>query len=182
MMHETKPNGRWPKALHQKDWDQLLDIRGYSEVEARYGKKVQQLCRTPGFGLMAKVGQPGWVDREPLEKITTTAKENAPMLSKMITSIGPSRNSQSTHLMAMKIVAVLVILCRTAHRNNSSYLPLLIVLYLYSAGARVDAITLLNRLGLTVSYNVLQKRLKNIAVDSACMIKKEAINPRMVGT
>lgn len=66
----------------------------------------------------------------------------------------------------MKIVAILVILCRSAHRNNSNYLPLLIALYLYSAGARVSAITLLNHLGLSVSSDVLQKKLKDITTSS----------------
>lgn len=62
----------------------------------------------------------------------------------------------------MKFVAILAILCRSAHQNNSNYLPLFVALYLYSAGVKIDAITLLNYLGLSVLYDVLQKRLKAI--------------------
>lgn len=42
----------------------------------------------------------------------------------------------------------------------------MIELYLYSAGAYVDAVMLLNCLDLLVSYNVLQKNLKNIIQSS----------------
>ncbi|MCJ1468817.1 hypothetical protein MMC07_007447 [Pseudocyphellaria aurata] len=82
----------------------------------------------------------------------------------------------------MKTVAVLAILCQSAHRNNSHYLPLVLALYLYSAGARVDAITLLNHLGISVSYNVLKSQLENIASSSMAMIKDQSTNHRLVGT
>lgn len=84
--------------------------------------------------------------------------------SSMVFSVGPSNSSRTSnlHVVAIKLVAILVILCRSADRNNSNYVPLLIALYLYSAGARVDAITLLNHLGLSVSYDVLQKKSSRI--------------------
>ena len=82
----------------------------------------------------------------------------------------------------MKLLAILVILCRSAHRNNSNYFPLLVAIYLYSAGAKVDAITLLNHLGLSVSYNVLLKRLRSIMSSSAAFIKQQATNCKLVGT
>lgn len=130
---------------------------------------------------MTKIKQSGWVDQEPFKKIATTTKKNTPILNKMITNIKLSWNFQNTHLMTMKIMAILVILCQTIHKNNSNYLLFLIILYLYCAGAWVNAIILLNWLGLTIFYNVLQKRLKDIAANSACMIKKKAINPQIVG-
>lgn len=82
----------------------------------------------------------------------------------------------------MKIVAILVILCHSAHRNNSNYVPLLIGLYLYSAGARVDAITLLNHFGLSVSYEVLQKKLNDITTSSISWIKAQGSNCNLVRT
>lgn len=96
-----------------------------------------------------------------------------------------SYSSQSLaylQLVSMKIVAILVILCRSAHRNNSNYIPLLIALYMYSAGARDDASTLLNHLGLSVSYDVLQKRLKDITNNSQLWIKEQLSNCRLVGS
>lgn len=137
-----------------------------------------------GFG-QADDTRPGEIDRTPLESIIDVAKVNAPMLTSLISQMGPlakSSNSASHHLGEMKLVTVLVILCRSAHRNNSNYLPLLIALYLYSAGARVDAITLLNHLGISVSYNTLQRKLKNISSESVRWIKMQATNPKLVGT
>lgn len=81
-----------------------------------------------------------------------------------------------------KLVAVLAILCRSAHRNNSNYLPLFVTLYLYSAGARIDAITLLNHLGLSVSYDVLQKKLKAITSLGMSWIRQQSTNRKLVGT
>lgn len=57
----------------------------------------------------------------------------------------------------------------------------MIGLYLYSAEARVDALMLLNRLGLSVSYNVLQKSLRNITQASQVWIKEQATNHKFDG-
>lgn len=57
----------------------------------------------------------------------------------------------------------------------------MIALYLYFAGARVDAITFLNLFGLLVSYNVLQKQLKNTTFASQTLIKQQSTNRRLVG-
>lgn len=87
----------------------------------------------------------------------------------MIITIRPSSQQTSLtsiatyfRLVGIMIVTILVILCRSAHRNNSNYIFLLIAIYMYSAGAQVDIITLLNHLGLSVSYDILQKKLKEV--------------------
>lgn len=102
----------------------------------------------------------------------------------MIYAVGPGSHRYSTnaHIINMKLVAILVILCRSAHRNNSNFSPLLIALYFYSSGARVDAITLLNHLGLSVSYDVLQKKLQSITSSSKKWIMQQNTNPRLVGS
>lgn len=84
-------------------------------------------------------------------------------------------------LVLMKLVTILVILCKSAHRNNSNYLPLLIALYLYSAGTKIDAITLFNHLGISVLYNVLIKTLRGISLSSMKLIKEQSTNCRLVG-
>ena len=82
----------------------------------------------------------------------------------------------------MKLLVILVILCRWAHWNNNNYFSFLIAIYLYSTGAKVDAITLLNYLGLSVSYNVLLKRLKTIMSSSNTFIKQQPTNYKFVET
>ncbi len=100
-------------------------------------KEVQNLCRTAGLGMMSET--PGDINRAPLETIVVQAKDQVPLLTNIILAVGPAYNrtlsTSSSHLVNMKLLVVFVILCRMAHRNNSNYLPLLIILYLYSAGA-----------------------------------------------
>lgn len=104
----------------------------------------------------------GIIDKHPLEGIIEVATEKALLISGMVLNVGSTNRLKDIfklHLISMKVVAVLVILCRSAHRNNSNYFSLLIALYLYSAGTKIDAITLLNHLGLFVFYSVLQTKL-----------------------
>lgn len=82
----------------------------------------------------------------------------------------------------MKIVAILVILCHSAYQNNSNYILFLIALYLYFAGARVDASTFLNYLNLFVSYDILQKKLKDITISNIAWIKAQGLNCKLVWT
>ena len=181
MMTESTKDGRWPRALMQKDMNLMIRLRFRSEMEKRYGQEVQKLCQTSGFGLACS--NKGDVDRGPLEMMVTSAKETAPLLTSLMLSVGPlSKSAVTSHLTSMKLLAILVILCRSAHRNNSNYFPLLVSIYLYSAGAKVDAITFLNHLGLSVSYNVLLKKLRNITSSSAAFIKEQASNCKLVGT
>lgn len=191
MMKETdKEIGCWPGVLTRKDFDIMIKLRLRKELEKRYGQEIQTLCKTPSFGLATDSKScPGEVDQRPLENIIKEAQEKAPLLGSMIMSVGPSSrqtlsasNANYSQLISMKIVAILVILCRSAHRNNSNYVPLLIALYMYSAGARVDAITLLNHLGLSVSYDVLQKKLHNMTKSTIMWIKRQGSNRKLVGS
>lgn len=171
------------KALSRKNWDTIIKLQAKAEIEKRYRQEIQQLCCTPSFGPMNP--EPGIIDQQQLENIVAIATEKAPLLSSMVYGVGPTscprRKSSNLHLGSMKLIAVLTILCRSAHRNNSNYLPLLIDLYLYSAGAKVDAITLLNHLGLSVSYNVLHTKLRDKTSASKEWIKQQAKNYQLVG-
>lgn len=150
-------------------------------MEKCYGQEVQTLCKTLSFGLAStNNSSPGEINQAPLENIIHEARSKAPLLASMIMSVGPSQNTlsipsnaTSSRLTSMKIITILLILCRSAHRNNSNYLLLLMALYMYSAGAGVDVMTLLNHLGLLVSYNVLQKQLQDITKLSSFWIKAQ---------
>lgn len=139
-----------------------------TEFAKQYNKEVQNFCRTAGFGIMNETFED--IDRELLVTIVVQAKDQAPLLTDIILAVRPVCNhilsSSSLYLVNMKLMAVFVIFCRTVYQNNSNYLLLLIALYLYSTGARVDAITLLNHLSLYVSYDVLQKKPRNITASS----------------
>lgn len=149
----------------------MIRLRFRREMERRYTHEVQKLCKSSGFGQVDK-DRPGNLDREPLESIVNQAKKTASLITSMILSLRSNSNTRlPSHLALMKLLAVLVIMCKSAHRNNSNYIPLLVAMYLYSAGAKVDAITLLNYLGLSVSYNSLIRKLRDIKAHSAVFIK-----------
>lgn len=161
----------------------MIKCRLQPAIEKQYCREVRRLCKTSAFGMAVPDDRVGGPNRNALENVVVQAKTTARLLSSLVLGIGPtSLKSKTSDLNDMKLVAILAILCRSAHRNNSNYLPLMIGLYLYSAGARVDAITLLNRLGLSVSYDVLQKSLRNITLASQAWIKEQATNCKLVGT
>lgn len=90
-------------------------------MEKRYNREIQALCKSLSFGAAAnsKLQETlqETVDKKPLEKIVDTAIDQAPLLSSMVFSVGPTNSNRSIsfHLITMKLVAVLVILCRFAH-------------------------------------------------------------------
>lgn len=101
--------------------------------------------------------------------------------------LGVSSNSDAyltSHLasyqVSMKFLTIFAVMCRSAHRNTSNYIFLLMAIYLYSAGAKVNAIILLNHLGLSVSYNSLLRKLRDIKANSTAFIKKQASNCKLV--
>ena len=111
--------------------------------------------------------QVGGPNRNTLENVVVQTKTTVLLLSSLVLSIRPiSLKSKASDLNNIKLVAILTIFCRSTHQNNSNYFFLMIGLYLYSAGARVDAITLFNHLDLLISYNVFQKSLRNITLAS----------------
>lgn len=144
--------------MSSKHWNSFIRLPGKDELEKQYAREIQNLCKNPAFGMVKKDLLPGDVAKTPLDSTKDMASTTVPLIGSMVVSLGPSRPSRNPQLAATKIIAILVILCGSAHRNNSNYLPLLIALYVYSAGARVNAITLLNHLGPPVSYDVLQKK------------------------
>ena len=151
-------------------------------MEKQYGYEVEKLCKSSGFGL-ANRNRPGDLDREPLKQIVTQAKKTAPLMTSLVLGMRPTANTRLTsHLASMKLVAILVIICKSAHRNNSNYIPLFVAMYLYSVGAKVDAITLFNHLGLSVLFNVLLRKLRDIKASSAAFIKEQASNCKLVGS
>lgn len=145
MMTKSKDeDSRWPGFLTKKDCNLMIRLWFKKEIEQQYDHKVQKLCKTPGFGLM-KSNQPRDLDQESLENVVFEVKDIALMINSLMLSIGPiSRSPLTSHLASMKLLAMFINICRSAHQNNSNYILLLMTIYIYLAGAKVDAITLLN--------------------------------------
>lgn len=85
------------------------------------------------------------------------------------------------HQALMKLLTILVVICRSTHRNTSNYILLLMAIYSYLASTKVNTITLLNHLRLFVSYNLFLRKLRNIKVYNTAFIKKQASNCKLVG-
>lgn len=105
------------------------------------------------------------------------------LITSMILSLKSNSDIRLTsHLALIKLLAVFVIICKSAHRNNSNYISLFMAIYLYSTEAKVDAITLLSHLGLPVMYNLLLRKLRDIKTHSAIFIKQQATSCKLVSS
>lgn len=103
----------------QKDLNLMTKLCFRAEIEKHYSQKVQKLCQKSSFGIA--YSSKGDVDQKPLEMIVTIAKEKAPLLISLVQSIGLlSKSAMTSHLASMKLLAILVILYKSAHRNNSN--------------------------------------------------------------
>lgn len=123
------------------------------------------------------------INRQLLENIIPIAKDTTFLLVSLIMGVGPtaSLSIMSMQCSETKLITILVIFCRSAHQNNSNYLPFFVALYLYFASVKNDTITLLNYLGLSILYNVLQKKLKAVTSLGMTWIKQQNTNRRLVG-
>lgn len=84
-------------------------------MENQYSHKVQKLYKISGFGLI-KNNQPGDLDQALLKNIVFEAKELALMMISLVLGVGLiSRSPFTSHLTSMKLVAILVIICRLAY-------------------------------------------------------------------
>lgn len=101
----------------------------------------------------------------------------------MMLSLKSNSDTHLTFYLAlMKLLAILVIMYKLAHRNNSNYISHLIAIYLYFAGVKVDAITLLNHLGHFVIYNSLFEKMREIKAYNTTFIKQQATNCKFISS
>ena len=186
MMTESERESCWPGFLTCKDCNLMIGLCFRREIESKCSNEVQKLCKSSGFG-QADKDWPRDLNREPLEDIVNQAKKTAPLITSMVLGVSSNFDAHlisylAFHQASMKLLTILVVMYRSAHRNNSNYIFLFLVMYLYSAGAKVDAITLLNHLGLFVLYNLLLQKLRDIKAHNTAFIKKQASNYKLVGS
>lgn len=124
------------------------------------------------FGAINEKTSIGTVNKGPINKVVETVKSKAFMISSIVFDMGPSSCNLPSHLVTMKLIAILIILYLSAHRKNSNYILFFIGLYFYFTDAKTDAITFFNYFDLSVLYDILQKKLKNIISMSKNWIKQ----------
>ena len=133
----------------------VIKLKGKNEIERRYWEEVQTFCKTPCFGAIdPKQG----INKHLLEDIVKVVTEKAPLINSIVLGVSPTSQFNDTpklYIISIKIVVILFIFYCSAYQNNSNYLPLIIALFFYLAGVKVNSIILLNYLGLSVFYNVL---------------------------
>lgn len=92
-------------------------------MEKCHNYKVQALCKISDFTSI-KRNQPRNLDRVPLKSIVTKAKEIVSLMTNLLLSVGLIITSTSftSHPDLIKLVTILIIICKLAHQNNSNYL------------------------------------------------------------
>lgn len=115
LLAESGKTGRWPQALTHKNCNNMIQCRLQAEMEKRYSREVQRLCKTSAFGTASIENLVG--HRIVLKNVVIQAKATAPLLSSLVLSVGPTTSIKdpASSLSNMKLVAILVILCRSAY-------------------------------------------------------------------
>lgn len=114
LKESDKLSTQLPDALTRKDQDLIIKLQAKCKLEKHYGQEVQSLCRTLCFG--ATKTEPRVIDQHFLDEILDVSSKKAPLFYSLILGIRPTNCSLSflasnPHLISMKIVSVLVILC-----------------------------------------------------------------------
>lgn len=116
MKFELGKGSQWPKALSQKDCNLAIKNRFQSEVEKRYQKKLQALCKILAFGMINEDNRVEGPDYQALKTIISQAKATAPFLSSLMLGVGSaSYLAKALHSSNMKLIGLLVIFCRSTH-------------------------------------------------------------------
>lgn len=150
-----------------------------SNIKKCYDQKIQKLYQMLDFSLAYSNKKD--VDWELIELIAANIKKTAILLTSLIVSIRLlPKLKVILYLVLIKLLVILVILCRSSHQNNSNYFLILFTIYFYSAGTKIDIINLFNYLSLLVLYNIFLKKLKNIILSSAVFIKKQTSNRKLI--
>lgn len=152
------------------------------KIGKHYSREVQAFCKTSGFRSI-KSNQPRNLDWALTKSIVSQTKEKSTLMTSVILSVSllTTLTPSIFHLTFMKLVAILVIMCKSAYQNNSNYFPFFVIIYLYSTNTHVDAITLFNHLSLFILYNIFLKTPRNIKALSTIFIKQQASNSNLVG-
>lgn len=149
------------------------------EIEQRYSHKVQKLYKTPWFELI-KNNQLRDLDWATLDNIISELKKLILIIASFILSASPILKILLTsHLASIKLLAIFVIIYKSANQNNRNYILLLVVIDMYSASIKIDAI-ILNCFALLVSYNMLLKMLRDITISSIAFIKEQSSNLNLI--
>lgn len=120
----------------------------------------------------------------PFATIIMQTKEEALLLTDIILKIRLTCNYifsiSSLHLVNIKLEIIFLIPFKMAHQNNSNYFLLFIILHLHLADAQVNILTFFNHLNLCVSYDILQKKPRNITTSSIFWIKQQNITRKLI--
>lgn len=103
------------------------------------------------------------------------------MLSSFVRNVRLTLRSAITFQQVSIIsIAILIILCKLDHWNNSNDISLFIALYLYLTGVKINLIIFFNYISLFVLHNMLLKILHKISKSSVACIKAYTSNCRLI--
>lgn len=149
---EKKP-GCYPGVLTCGNHDMMIKLWYQKEFEKRCNKKVQSIYLTPLFSIATKNKTcPNEINQQSLKNILHKTQRKVLLFNSIIRTIRSFSQWISslipitaiTHLVIMKIVVIYFVFSHSIYQNNSSYIPLLLALYIYSTRVEIDIIRLLN--------------------------------------
>lgn len=136
-MTKSESKKQWPNSLSKKDCSLIICFRFEKKIEKYYSCGMQVFCKSLNFKSI-RYNQPENLNWASLESIINQAKEISLIIMSLLFNMRISTTTSITlfifQVALMKLVTILVILCKLAYQNNSNYLPLFVVIYLYFAG------------------------------------------------
>ncbi|MCJ1294519.1 hypothetical protein MMC34_006077 [Xylographa carneopallida] len=169
--------------LDSSDWAGIMEGGGWAFAANAIYKEVETLCQTPIYGVFRQSEQDGSIGE--LSEYLAVTERSAPRLTSLLARVSHSsrKKDQEPEFKHNKgLIVICSLLCHTMHRNSSSALQTVIGLFLYNGGAKRYVIEALNKLGLSVSYKVIQAELANIAKSSKDKVRDLDRSPLTIAT
>lgn len=117
---------------------------------------------------MLCIGQLVDIDWVLFKVIIDKIENNISIFLSLVMNIGLLfRSAIFFHLVSIKLVIILMILCTSTHWNNSNYLSIFFNLYLYSVSTEINAIILFNYFEFLALHKILLKKLEDSTKASA---------------
>ena len=169
--------------LDTSDWSAIMEGGGWAFAANAIHKEVETLCQTPTYGVFRQSDRDGSIGE--LSEFITATERSAPRLTSLLARVSHSsrKNDQEPEFKHNKsLIVICSLLCHTLHRNSSSAFQTILGLFLHNGGAKRYVIEALNKLGLSVSYKVLQAELADIAKLSKDKVRDLGRSPLTIAT
>ena len=156
----------------------FLQERGWGWATETLRVEIKALAEHSAFGLFQPPSEEVELGSvEPIKLAVRAIEQLAPQWLAVIdgacreTSLRDPQTTVKSLSLAQRTVIIFAFLCHMMRPKKSTNLQTIIGLYLYQGGARRRVLDTLNQLGLIVSYDTLQRRMKSLTGEAERQVR-----------